>query len=56
MALKTKIIDVERKPSECPVCGSEIVDAVYGTGDMTDKDALFMYRKEAIMVCQFSFI
>jgi ribosomal protein L37AE/L43A len=49
MAMKTKIIDVERKPSKCPVCGSEVVDIVYGTGDMTEIEFLFAYRKEAIM-------
>jgi hypothetical protein len=49
MAVKTKIIDVERKPSKCPVCGSEVVDIVYGTGDMTEIEFLFAYRKEAIM-------
>jgi hypothetical protein len=56
MAVRTKIIDVERKPSKCLVYGGEVADIIYGTGDMTDKDTLFMYRKEAIMVCQFSFI
>jgi hypothetical protein len=40
---------VERKPSKCPVCGSEVVDIVYGTGDMTEIEFLFAYRKEAIM-------
>jgi hypothetical protein len=49
MAVKTRIIDVERKPSKCPVCGSEVVDIVYGTGDMTEIEFLFAYRKEAIM-------
>jgi hypothetical protein len=49
MAVKTKIIDVARKPSKCPVCGSEVVDIVYGTGDMTEIEFLFAYRKEAIM-------
>jgi hypothetical protein len=49
MAVKTRIIDVERKPSKCPVCGSEVVDIIYGTGDMTEIDFLFAYRKAAIM-------
>jgi ribosomal protein L37AE/L43A len=49
MAVRTKIIDVERKPSKCPVCGSEVVDIIYGTGDMTEIDFLFEYRKAAIM-------
>jgi hypothetical protein len=49
MAVRTRIINVERKPSQCPVCGSEVVDIVYGTGDMTEIEFLFAYRKEAIM-------
>jgi hypothetical protein len=49
MAVKTRIIDVERKPRQCPVCGGEVVDIVYGTGDMTDIDFLLAYRKSAIM-------
>jgi hypothetical protein len=49
MSIRTKIIDVERKPSKCPVCGSEVVDIVYGTGDMTEIEFLFAYRKEAVM-------
>jgi hypothetical protein len=49
MAVKTRIIDVEWKPSKCPVCGSEVVDIVYGTGDMTEIEFLLTYRKEAIM-------
>jgi hypothetical protein len=49
MAIRTRIIDVERKPSKCPVCGGEVVDIIYGTGDMTEIDFLFAYRKSAIM-------
>jgi DNA polymerase II large subunit len=49
MSIRTKIIDVERKPSKCPVCGGAVVDIVYGTGDMTEIEFLFAYRKEAIM-------
>jgi hypothetical protein len=49
MAMKTKIIDVERRPSKCPICGNEVVDIVYGTGDMTEIEFLFAYHKEAIM-------
>jgi len=46
---RPRIIDVIRKPSKCPDCGSEVVDIVYGTGDMTESDFLFEYRKSAIM-------
>lgn len=46
---RPRIIDVTRKPSKCPDCGSEVVDIVYGTGDMTESDFLFEYRKSAIM-------
>jgi len=46
---RPRIINVTRKPSKCPVCGSEVVDIVYGTGDMTESDFLFEYRKSAIM-------
>lgn len=46
---RPRIIDVTRKPTKCPVCGSEVVDIVYGTGDMTESDFLFEYRKSAIM-------
>jgi hypothetical protein len=49
MAVKTRIIDVERKPSKCPVCGSEIADIIYGTGDLTEMEFLYAYRKSAIM-------
>ena len=31
---RPRIIDVERKPRKCPVCGSSVVDIIYGTGDM----------------------
>jgi hypothetical protein len=49
MAVKTRIIDVERKPSKCPVCGSEVADIIYGTGDLTEMEFLYAYRKSAIM-------
>jgi hypothetical protein len=49
MAIRTKIIDVVRKPRQCPVCGGEVVEIVYGTGNMTEVDFLFAYRKSAIM-------
>jgi hypothetical protein len=49
MAIRTAIIDVERKPRQCPVCGSEVVDIIYGTGDMTELDFTLAYRKPAMM-------
>lgn len=47
---RPRIIDVTRKPSKCPDCGSEVVDIVYGTGDMTESDFLFEYRKSPLWV------
>lgn len=49
MAIQTRIIDVQRKPSKCPVCGNEVVDIIYGTGDMEEMEFLMQYRKTAIM-------
>ena len=49
MAIRTQIIDVIRKPSKCPVCGGEITDIIYGTGDMEEWEFLMQYRKTAIM-------
>lgn len=46
---RPRIINVTRKPQKCPVCGSEVVDIIYGTGDMTEIDFLYEYRKSAIM-------
>jgi len=46
---RSRIIDVTRKPSKCPVCGSEVVDIIYGTGDITEIEFMFEYRKPAIM-------
>ena len=45
---RPQIINVTRKPSKCPVCGSEVVDIVYGTGDMTEMDFMLEYRKDII--------
>ncbi len=45
----SRIIDVTRKPSKCPVCGERPVDIIYGTGDMTEVEFLLEYRKEGIM-------
>ena len=49
MVTQTRIIDVYRKPSKCPVCGSQVVDIIYGTGDMTEMDFLLEYRKQGVM-------
>ena len=46
---KPRIINVTRKPSKCPDCGEEVLDIIYGTGDMTEREFLFKYRKSAIM-------
>lgn len=46
---RPRIINVTRKPSKCPDCGNEVVDIIYGTGDMTESDFLLEYRKSAIM-------
>lgn len=46
---KPRIIDVERKPSKCPVCGERVVDIIYGTGDMTEIEFVFAYRREGMM-------
>lgn len=40
---RPRIIDVERKPQKCPVCGERVVDIIYGTGDMTD---VLLFEKE----------
>jgi len=49
MLERPRIINVERKPSKCPVCGERVVDIIYGTGDMTEIDFLMEYRREGIM-------
>lgn len=46
---RPRIIDVTRKPQKCPVCGSEVLEIVYGTGDMTEAEFLLEYRKNAMM-------
>ena len=46
---RPRIIDVERKPQKCPVCGERVVDIIYGTGDMTEIEFLMEYRKEGMM-------
>lgn len=49
MAIQTRIIDVHRKPSKCPVCGGEVYEIIYGTGDMEEWEFLMQYRKTDIM-------
>lgn len=49
MLERPRIIDVERKPTKCPVCGERVVDIIYGTGDMTEIEFTLKYRKEGIM-------
>lgn len=49
MVERPRIIDVERKPAKCPVCGERVVDIIYGSGDMTEIEFMLEYRKEAIM-------
>lgn len=34
---------------KCPDCGSEVLDIIYCTGDLTETDFLFEYRKNAII-------
>ena len=46
---RPRIIDVERKPVKCPVCGSRVVDIIYGTGDMTEVELFLKYRREGMM-------
>lgn len=46
---RPRIINVTRKPSKCPDCGSAVVDIVYGTGDMTEIEFMLEYRKQGIM-------
>ena len=36
---KPRIINVTRKPSKCPDCGSSVVDIIYGTGDSIPRRA-----------------
>lgn len=49
MLERPRIINVERKPSKCPVCCERVVDIIYGTGDMTEVDFMLDYRKDGIM-------
>lgn len=49
MVLRSKIIDVTRKPRKCPVCGEIVVDIIYGTGDMTEFEFFMKYRRDGMM-------
>lgn len=49
MLVRSRIINVKRKPTKCPICGERVVDIIYGTGDMTEIDFALEYRKEGIM-------
>ena len=49
MSKRPRIIDVERKPRKCPVCGSSVMDIIYGTGDMNEAEYLLLYRRDCIM-------
>ena len=49
MLERPRIINVERKPSKCPVCGERVVDIIYGTGDMNEAEFLLEYRRDGIM-------
>jgi hypothetical protein len=42
-------MNVTRKPSKCPICGEEVWDIIYGTGDLPEWKFLYKYRKSAIM-------
>jgi hypothetical protein len=33
----------------CPVCGGEVVDIIYGTGDMQGYQFVLQYRRSGIM-------
>ena len=49
MIERPRIINVQRKPRKCPICGEPVVDIIYGTGDMTEAEFLMEYRREGIM-------
>ena len=44
----TRIINVTRKPAKCPRCGEAVWDIVYRTGEMSEVDIMFAYRKSVI--------
>ena len=45
MIVRTRIINVERKPRRCPVCKG----IIYGIGDVAEPKFLLEYRREGIM-------
>ena len=49
MALHSRIANVLRKTGKCPVCGEPVWDIIYGTGDMTEVEFLYQYRKNTSM-------
>ena len=49
MALYSRIANVLRKPGKCTVCGEPVWYIIYGTGDMTEVEFLYQYRKNASM-------
>lgn len=49
MLQRPHIINVYRKPQRCPICGSEVIPIIYGTGDMTEIEFLLTYKKNCIM-------
>lgn len=49
MIERPRIINVNRKPMKCPICGESVVDIIYGTGDMTEAEFLMEYRREGMM-------
>jgi hypothetical protein len=44
-----RIVNVTRKPTKCPICGEQIWDIIYGTGDMEEWQFSLAYRKAAMM-------
>ena len=49
MLVRTRIIDVERKPRQCPICKERVVDVIYGTSDMSEVEFLLEYQRDGSM-------
>lgn len=49
MLVRTRIINVERKPRKCLVCGQSMWDIIYGTGDISEVEFLLEYQRDGIM-------
>ncbi|MBQ8071960.1 MAG: hypothetical protein IJ202_14080 [Bacteroidales bacterium] len=47
--MATRIMNVVRKPSKCPVCGEQVWDIIYGTEGMDETTFMLQYRKSASM-------